>query len=179
MSWIRSDSFTGDYTACAAGRSDSIASYCALRNHYIIPPISCHFSLFGQPLCIYILVISGSPSPCVIQKNSHPYSVFWSKKFSIHSRYASSGTPHLLWNQRDASFLSSGSSLNVILRHFHIYKQDHDHFPRKVHTLRLEFWKLLFFHKLSNSKYVCTFCIYISAIHPLCFYSHSLWTFLN
>ena len=44
MSWIRSDSFTGDYTACAAGRSDSTTSDCALRNHYIIPPISCHFS---------------------------------------------------------------------------------------------------------------------------------------
>ena len=47
MSRIRPDSFTSDYTACAekeTGRNDSIASDCALRNHYIIPPVYCHFS---------------------------------------------------------------------------------------------------------------------------------------
>ena len=47
MSRIRPDSFTGDYTACAekeAGRNDSDTSDCALRNHYIIPPVYCHFS---------------------------------------------------------------------------------------------------------------------------------------
>ena len=44
-----------------------------------------------------------------------PYSVFPDKYAFIHSRYASAGTPHLLWNHSAAIATNSGRSLNVII----------------------------------------------------------------
>ena len=41
---------------------------------------------------------------------------------SIHSRYASSGTPHLSWNQDAAAAFISGASLNVMYLNLFIYK---------------------------------------------------------